>query len=97
MSTMSKRMKVAFCCHLLVVLYLTLGLIYLFRSEFMPYHAVAVGRSWSEVDSEIQILLLALIRALGGATFTAALSMGILLFIPFRQGIRWARWAIPVL
>ena len=93
---MSKRMKIAFCCHLLAILGLTImGLIYLFRTEFMPYHAVAVGRSWVEVDSAFQILLLALIRAFGGASFSTALAMGIILFIPFRQGVLWARWAIP--
>ena len=95
-SAMSKRMKIAFCCHLLAILGLAvIGLIYIFRSEFMPYHAVAVGRNWAEVDSAFQILLLALIRALGGASFSTALAMGIILFIPFRQGSLWARWAIP--
>ena len=93
---MSKRMKIAFCCHLLAILGLAMiGLVYLFRSEFMPYHAVAVGRNWAEVDSAFQILLLALIRAFGGANFSTALAMGIILFIPFRQGIPWERWAIP--
>jgi len=95
---MSKRMKIAFCCHLLAILGLTImGLIYLFRTEFMPYHAVAVGRNWVEVDSAFQILLLALIRAFGGSSFSTALALGIILFIPFRQGILWARWAIPLI
>jgi hypothetical protein len=89
-------MKIAFCCHLLATLGLTImGLIYIFRTEFMPYHAVAVGHNWAEVDSAFQILLLALIRAFGGASFSSALAMGIILFIPFRQGFLWARWAIP--
>jgi hypothetical protein len=44
---MNKRMKIAFSCHLLAILGLAIiGLIYLFRTEFMPYHAVAVGRNW---------------------------------------------------
>ncbi len=95
-AVMSKRMKLAFSCHLLAILGFTMiGLIYLFRSEFMPYHAVAVGRSWAEVESPFQILILALIRAFGGTNLSTALGMGILLFIPFRQGFLWARWAIP--
>jgi len=98
MGIMSKRMKIAFCCHLLAILSLAIiGLIYLFRSEFMPYHAVAVGRKWVEVESAFQILILALVKAFGGANFSTALAMGILLFIPFRQGIQWARWAIPAI
>jgi len=40
---MSKRMKIAFCCHLLAILGLaTIGLVYLFRSEFMPLPMKAI-------------------------------------------------------
>ena len=96
-SYMSTRIKVAFWCHLLALLYIAIsGPIYLFRSQFMPYHAVAVGKNWAEVAPAFQILLLALIRAYGGALLAVALAMGIFLLIPFRQGIRWARWAVPV-
>lgn len=93
---MSKRMKAAFGCHLLVLLSIAaVGVVYLFRTEFMPYHAIAVGRNWAQVDPAYQILFLAAIRALGGAWIATALAMGILLFIPFRQSMRWARWAVP--
>ena len=93
---MSKRMKVAFGCHLLALLLIAaVGVVYLFRSQFMPYHAIAVGKTWAQVDPAFQILLLALIRLVGGAWIATALAMGILLFIPFRQCIRWARWAVP--
>ena len=97
-SAMSIRMKVAFWCHLLALLLIAIiGLIYLFRSQFMPYHAIAVGKNWAEVDPAFQILLLALIRVVGGAWIAAALAMGILLFVPFRQGMRWARRAVPTI
>ena len=49
----------------------------------------------NQVDPAFQILLLGLIRGVGGLFIAVALAMGILLFIPFRQGIRWARWAVP--
>jgi hypothetical protein len=92
------RLKVAFLCYLLALPFpLIFGLIYLFRSEFMPYHAVAVGQSWSEVDPAFQILILALMRATGGGLLVTACAIGALLFKPFRQGIRWAYWAIPVI
>ena len=29
---------------------LVLGTIYLFRPTFMPYHAVALGKEWAELD-----------------------------------------------
>ena len=95
---MSQSMKVAFGCHLLNALVLIIfALVYLFRPEFMPYHADAVAREWSNVEYPYQVLILALMRATGGAWLATAMAMLIILFIPFRQGYNWARWAIPVM
>jgi hypothetical protein len=95
---MSIRMKLGFRCHLLAMLLLGgTGLLYLFRSQFMPHHAIALGKTWTEIDPAFQILLLALIRIVGGAWIATALAIGIVLFIPFRQGMRWARWAVPAI
>jgi len=52
---------------------LALGLINLGRSEFMPYHADAVGRPWAQVEPASQILIIALMRSFGGT----ALALGI--------------------
>ena len=95
---MSKAMKIAFGCHLVAaLLLLAFGLVYLFRPEFMPYHADAVAREWSAVERPYQILVLALMRATGGAWLATAMAMVILLFVPFRQGHKWARWTIPAI
>ncbi len=94
---MSKRMKVAFGCHLLALLMIAFGgTLYLSRTQFMSYHAVALGKSWTDIDQPLQTLFLAGLKAGGGANLAIALAIGILLFIPFRQGLFWARWAIPV-
>jgi len=91
-----RRMKVAFGCHFLATLMLAaFAIVYLLRSEFMPYHSVAVGMSWSEVDPAFQVVILALMRATGGACLAVVVTTLILLFIPFKQGLIWARWAIP--
>ena len=93
---MSRHMRIAFGCHFTAALLLGIfGLVYLFRSEFMPYHAVAVAREWRAVEHPFQILILALMRAVGGAWLATSLAIFILLFVPFRQGARWAQWAIP--
>jgi hypothetical protein len=61
-------MKIAFGLHLLAALLIAAaGLVYLFRSEFRPYHAEAVGPSWSEVERPFQILIRTLMIVLGGA------------------------------
>ena len=94
-SGMSKRMKAGFWCYLLAMLLIGIhGLIYLTRVQFMPYHAAAIGETWAEVGPEYQILLISLIRSDGGAFLATAVAIGIILFIPFKQGIRWANWAI---
>jgi hypothetical protein len=93
---MNMRMKAAFACHFLATLIaVAFGLVYLLRGEFMPYHAVAVGMSWNQVDSSFQVLIVGLMRALGGACLAVAVLQFILLLVPFRRGEKWACWAIP--
>jgi len=72
-----------------LIAYILIGLmglvfayLYLSRSEFMPYHAVAVGRNWQDVDPGMQVLIIALMRVSGGGWL--ATSLGIALMI-------WAR------
>ena len=36
-------------------------------------------------------------KGVGGGWLGTAVAMGILLVIPFRQGVFWACWAIPVI
>ena len=92
---MTTSMKLAFACHLLAALLLTVfGLTYLFRPEFMPYHAAAVARQWSDVEPSFQVLILALMRVVGGAWLATAIAIFILLLVPFRRGNVWGRWAI---
>lgn len=93
---MTKRMKISFGCYLISIFFLALfGIIYLFRSEFMPYHSVAVGISWDELDPSFQILILGLMKAVGGSCIAMVFMSLILLIIPFRHGVSWVRWAIP--
>jgi hypothetical protein len=88
-------MKVAFWSYALGTLIVTaFGIVYLVRPEFMPYHSVAVGLPWAAVDPSFQVLILALMRAVGAACLALAILQWTLLLIPFRQGARWATWAI---
>ncbi len=94
---MATNMKVSFVCHLLATLLLiAFGLVYTLRSEFMPYHSVAVGMQWAEVGPAFQVLILALMRVVGSSFLAVGFLILILLFGPFRQGFSWVRWAIPV-
>jgi hypothetical protein len=92
------RAKFAFWCYFAAMVGPGVwGIMFLFRSEFMPYHAVAVGMPWSEVPGPFQVLAMALLKLAGGAWLTIAAAEFILLFGPFRQGARWALWAVPCL
>jgi hypothetical protein len=94
---MSTRMKISFWCYLLGTLIVTaFGIVYLLRPQFMPYHSAAVGMPWDAVSPSFQVLILALMRAVGAACLAFAILQGTLLLIAFRQGARWATWAIAV-
>jgi len=43
-----------------------LGVIYLLRDSFMPYHAAALGKAWGELDPATQALLKALMEVAAG-------------------------------
>lgn len=95
---MNIKTKVAFCCYLITIILSSIfALIYLFRPEFMPYHATAISMKWSDLNSNLQALILALLRVSGGGMLATSLSISILLFIPFRKGELWAIWAIPII
>ena len=95
---MSTRMKLAFSLYFLWSLLLAaFGFVYLLRPEFMPYHSVAVGMPWPEVPPKFQILIIALMRAVGGTIVALALAFFVVLLVPFRQGARWALWSMPIL
>lgn len=73
------------------------GAIYITRSEFMPYHAAAVGQSWAEVAPAFKVLLLASMRTVGGAFLALAVAVVAIALKPFREGQPWARWVLPVI
>lgn len=53
------------CYTLSLTLVLAFSLLYILRSSFMPYHQDAVQRPWYDIDTRMQKLLLALMKALG--------------------------------
>ncbi len=72
-----------------------LGATYLFRPTFMPYHAVALGKDWAEVDPATQVLIKALMEVAGGGWLALGTLTLLLVAFPIRRGERWARWALP--
>jgi len=95
---MDFRTKLGFGCYLLMLILCgVFGLLYLFSTQFMPYHAVAVGVTWKDLAPAYRILILALMKAVG-AGFLGSLIAGLfILFIPFRSGFPWANWALLII
>jgi hypothetical protein len=72
-----------------------LGANYLFRPTFMPYHAVALGKEWAELDAATQVLIKALMEVAGGGWLALGALTLLLVAFPIRRSERWARWALP--
>src|SRR3954462_11668598 len=95
MSRMTVRTKFAFLCFLIIaVAEVSVGLRYSFSPTIMPYHQQALGVSWADLAPREQMVLLALLRGTGLCALVTGITMGTLLFIPFRRGERWTRWAV---
>ena len=89
---------ITFVCYgLTALIALGFGLIYLTRSQFMPYHRDALQRDWHELDPQIQTLILALMRVAGGGWLAAGIATTWLLWIPLPAGAPWAVNAIPAI
>jgi len=59
--------------YLAALILLGMGLIYLFKNSFMPYHSDAISLEWNELDSGTQFLILALMRAVSGGFIAIAI------------------------
>jgi hypothetical protein len=87
----------AFICYLLAALgSIGFGLVYLFRSSFMPYHRDALSTPWENLEKPFQALLFGLIKVAGGGFLVSGLSVVFMTLFPFRTGEVWARFAIPI-
>ena len=68
------------CFSTVILIGLLFAGLYLFRRKFMPYHAHAIERSWSELDRELRVLIIALMRVVGGGWLASSLAMSIFMY-----------------
>jgi hypothetical protein len=77
-------LNISFVCYLIVALFsLIFGVIYLTRSQFMPYHEIALSKNWEELEETLQTLLLALMRIAGGGLLATGLIICLLIYSYF--------------
>jgi hypothetical protein len=69
------------------------GVRYFLAREFMPYHGVVAGKSWSELGPGLQTAILGMLRIIGGGF--AAYGIALLwLLVPLSAKAVWAPWAV---
>lgn len=61
------------------------AVVYLTRTQLMPYHCEAIARPWSELEPRLQVLLLALLKVIGWAWLALACAGLLLLYLVFFQ------------
>jgi len=92
------RERAAAVCYVLPALTLLgFGVRYLTATEFMPYHAVGMQRSWSELLPHEQGVMLSALRGGGGGFLVGGITILLLVAIPFRHGEAWAYKATPIM
>lgn len=95
---MNTKLKIAASLYTINIIgMLGIGFVYVFGSEFMPYHSDVIQTLWADVPPEQQILYLGMMRTEGAGFLACALALVLLLLIPFRQGLQWSFWAIPLI
>ncbi|MDX2369080.1 MAG: hypothetical protein QNK36_11865 [Colwellia sp.] len=93
------RFKTAamFCHGLAIFPMLVGGLIYATSESYMTYHVAATTYAWQELAPGVQVLFRAMLNGAGSLMLLTALTLILLLIIPFRQNQRWCFWAIPLI
>jgi hypothetical protein len=71
-------------------LLLAFALQYLLRPTVMPYHLVAMGKRWEEIEQPTRTILLALMRAAGAACLALSVVVACLVFGGLSQRLAWA-------
>lgn len=68
---------------------LVFGFIYLFTPTFLNYHKKAIQKDWTELSSEIQIIILALMRVVAGGAFAVGITIIILQYYFTQTNLKW--------
>ena len=93
---MTAILKISFSCYLITaIVSIIFGIIYLTRSEFMPYHAVALEKEWTELDIRMQTLILALMRVAGGGFLATGMVVILLMYLYIKTTEEWIIFIIP--
>ena len=74
------------------LLALSFGVRYLLTREFMPYHAVVLGRAWATLEPRLQAIIIGMLKVAGAGLFGCGVAL-LWLLVPLQRGEAWAAWA----
>jgi hypothetical protein len=72
------------------------GVRYVASAELMPHHLRVLGTTWDALPAATRTLMLTLMKGTGLVGITTAVSLAVLLAVPFARHESWSRWAILV-
>lgn len=78
-----------FTYYLTIILIMLFGIIYMVRPTFMPYHARIVHLNWEQIPETEQILVRALMIAVGGVTISIGIILGLFIYKFQKTGLQW--------
>ena len=80
--------------YLAALICFTFGVVYLFKTSFMPYHGKALGLDWNELDASKQFVFLASMKALAGGFLAVSFVVFVLQNKFAATKINWIPWLI---
>jgi hypothetical protein len=72
------------------------GVRYLASAQLMPHHLRILGLAWTDLPPRTRTLLLTLMKGTGLVGVCTAVSLAVLLAVPFPRHEAWSHWAILV-
>jgi len=82
--------KIGFIAYYIsIILVILFGGLYMFKPSFMPYHAQIVHLNWEQIPHSEQILVRALMIAVGGVTISVGIILAMLVFKYRKTGHQW--------
>jgi hypothetical protein len=71
-----------------------MGAVYFFAPTIMPYHERYLGVKHDDLDPAVASLILYMMKDMGIGFLTAAISIAMLVRVPFRRAEPWAWWTL---
>ena len=88
------RIKIASLInYLAATLLMVMGIVYLTKTSYMPYHSDAISLNWYEVEKNTRVLVLALMRGISGGLLAVSVTI---LYLQFKFTSTRLSW-IPLL